>query len=289
MSCKRFGPAIAAHAGGRGARAGRGASPRRVRGVPAAARHPGAASGGARRRARTEPVDHRVAGFRRQGRTGRARRRRGAGAALDSRAGVGGPRHWRPQSCWRSGSALTSGSTGSPSRADGTLSGSRTRRQASADAGSRPDERSERSTEAGGCTGGFREVRLHAGRTASRNARLKPERCRRTRLSHPVVWLPASPETATRACESRGTRLPSSVPARHRRAVPGAGDSAAARADDPGPPRRKDAAASSDPGGGTRRTDHCATRNCRNQGPRRRDRQPPASRAAAAVNKEPCP
>ena len=154
---------------------------------------------------------------------------------------------------------------------------------ASADAGSRPNERSERSTEAGGCREASEKVRLHAGGTASRNARLKPETVQTHALSHPVASASGFAGRQRREPANHGARDSRPQSARHRRAVPGAGDSAAARADDPGPPRRKGAAASSDAGGGTRRTDHCATRNCRNQGARRRDRQPPASRAAAAV------
>ena len=57
------------------------------------------------------------------------------------------------------------------------------------------------------------KVRLHAGGTASRNARLKPETVQtHASLAPGCVASGFSRKTATRACESRGTRLPSSVP-----------------------------------------------------------------------------
>ena len=269
MSCERFRPAIAAHAGRRGARAGRGASPRRVRGVPAAARHPARgcwrsstpSSDGAcrsRRRRVSRPGSHAPRGR-------PARRRRSAGF---------------PAPVWAGLAAAAAIVLAVWVRAD---SGRRQARQSDADAGRKPHRRlrRQRTPEAAG-----------ERRTSDGGARrLSP--CAAERLRRPAAGTcdaAPHPRAARQPQAARSLRLTARRrPARDRRADAGAGDSAAARADDAGPPRRKDAAASSDAGGGTRRTDHCAARNCRNQGARRRDRQPPASRAAAAVNKEPCP
>ena len=131
-------------------------------------------------------------------------------AGFPRRCGLPSPP--RPHSRWRSGSALTSGpSTAGPSRARRRLKPEATRTVRAFSGRRKPREREQRSTEAGGCAGGFRESAA----------------CRRELAERPVeagngagaaclapgcVASGFSRKTATRACESRGARLPSSDP-----------------------------------------------------------------------------